>query len=80
MYSITWNVFPAKLNEIDLIKLKIPSESELSGIIVENRIIYDKRIKERLSFKICNENDVPSFGGISNANHFNVFIIFILNV
>ena len=35
-------VFSAKLNKFDLIKLKIPSESEMCGIIAEDRTIYDK--------------------------------------
>ena len=60
----------AKLNELDLIKLKIPSASELSGIIVGNIIIYDERIRERFSCKICNEYDVPSFGCIPSAKPF----------
>ena len=37
-------VFPAKLNELDLIKLKIPSESEMCGIIAGERSLYDKII------------------------------------
>ena len=60
-------IFSAKSNEFDLIKLKIPSESELNGIIAGSTTIYDERIKERLSCKICNEYDVPSFGGIPSA-------------
>ena len=63
-------VFSAKLNELDLIKLKLTFEFERSGIITGNRIIHDERIKERLSCKICNEYDVPSFGCIPSANPF----------
>ena len=37
-------VFPTKLNELDLIKLKIPSESEMCGIIAGERSLYDKII------------------------------------
>ena len=35
--------FSAKLNELDLIKLKILSESEMRGIIAGDRSIYDKK-------------------------------------
>ena len=63
-------VFSSKLNEFDLVKLKIPSESELSGIIAGNRTIYDEKTKKRLSFKICNEYDVLLFGGIPSAKPF----------
>ena len=45
-------VFSAKLNELDLIKLKIPSESEMYGIVAGDRSLYDKRIQERLCCKI----------------------------
>ena len=58
------------MNELDLIKLKIPSEAELSDFIVGNKAIYDERIKERLSCKICNDYDVPSFGHIPSAKPF----------
>ena len=64
------NVFSAKLNELDLIKLKIPSESEMCGIIAGERAMYGERIKERLSCKICLEYDVPSFGGFPSAKLF----------
>ena len=60
----------AKFNEIDLIKLKIPSESELSEIITRNRNIYDEIIKERLSCKICNDYNIPLFVGIPSAKPF----------
>ena len=73
-------VFSSKLNEFDLVKLKIPSESELSGIIAGNRTIYDEKTKKRLSFKICNEYDVPSFGGIPSEKLFQCLHFFILNI
>ena len=63
-------VFSTQFNELDLIKLKIPSESELSSIIAGNRTNYDERIKKRLSYKICNEDDVPSFDSITSAKPF----------
>ena len=63
-------VFYAKFNELDLIKLKIPSVSELSSIIAGNRTIYDERIKERLSYKICNAYGVPSFDSITSVKPF----------
>ena len=62
--------FSVKLNELDLIKLKVPSESEMCGIIAGERSMYDEIIKERLSCKICLEYDVPSFGGIPVAKPF----------
>ena len=63
-------VFSAKLNEIDLIKLKIPSDSEICGIIVGDRTMYDEIIKERLSCKICLKYEVPSLGGLSSSKPF----------
>ena len=62
------NIFSAKLNELDFIKLKIPSESEMCGIIAGERSMYDERIKERLLCKICLEYDEPSFGAIPVTN------------
>ena len=63
-------VFPIGLNEVDLIKLKILSEAELSGIVDGNRKLYEERIKDRLSCKLCNFYDVTEFGGIPNSNPF----------
>ena len=63
-------VFSAKLNELNLIKLEIPSESEIRDIIAGDRSIYDKRIQERLCCKICLRYDLPSFGGILVAKLF----------
>ena len=73
-------VFSAKLNEIDLIKLKLPSESEMCGIIAGERSMYGERIQENFSCKICLEYDVPFSVAFLLQNHFNVFIFFILNV
>ena len=70
------SVFSAKLNKIDLIKLKIPSESEIYFIIVGNRTMYDERIKERLSCKICLKHDVLSLGGLPGAKPFQYFYYF----
>ena len=58
------------MNELDLMKLKIPSESEMYGIIAGNRTMYDERIKERLSCKICLKYNVPSLGGLPGAKPF----------
>ena len=77
MNSRTWNTFfSAKLNELDLIKLKIPSESEMCGIIAGERSMYDERIKERLSSKIYLEYDVLSFGGLPVAKSFQCLHLF----
>ena len=73
-------IFPAKLNELDLIKLKIPSESEICDIIAGEKSMYDERIQERLSCKICLEYGVPSFGGIPVFKPFQCLHFFILNV
>ena len=42
----------------------------MCGIIAGERSMYDVRIKERLSCKICLEYDVPSFSGIPVAKIF----------
>ena len=65
-------VFPAKLNELDLIKLKIPSESEMCGIIAGERSLYDKIIQERFYCLL--------WVAFLLQNHFNIFIFLILNV
>ena len=62
--------FSAKLNELDLIKLKIPFESEMCGIIAGERSMYDERIQEMLCCNIFLRYDVPSFGGIPVAKSF----------
>ena len=64
------HVFSANLNELDLIKLKIPSESEICGIIAGERSMYDERIEEILCCNIFLRYDVPSFGGIPVAKSF----------
>ena len=52
-------VFQAALNELDLIKLKIPYKEELK-YIVEGRVdMYNSRIYERLSCKVCNFYQTP---------------------
>ena len=63
-------VFPAKLNELDLMKLKISSECEMCGIIAGDRTMYDERIKETFSCKIYLKYEKPSLGGISGAKLF----------
>ena len=73
-------VFCAKLKELDIVKLKIPSESEMRVIIAGDRSFYDKRIQERLCCKICLRYDVPSFDGIPVAKLFQCLHFFILNV
>ena len=47
-------VFQAALNELDLIKFKIPFKEELNGIFEGNMDMYRNRIDERLSCKVCN--------------------------
>ena len=47
-------VFQAVLNELDLIKLKIPYKEELKCIVKGNMDMYNIRIDKRLSCKVCN--------------------------
>ena len=63
-------VFSTKPNEPDLMKLKIHSKAELRGIIQGDRTMYDERIKERLSCKICLKYDVLLLGGLPLAKPF----------
>ena len=63
-------VFPTKINEPDLMKFKIPSKAELRDIIQGDRTMYDERIKERLSCKICLKYDVLLLGGLPLAKPF----------
>ena len=73
-------LFSAKLNELDLLKFKISSESELSGIIADNRTIYDERIKKYYVARFVMNMMYFYLVVFLVQNHFNVFIIFILNV
>ena len=52
-------VFQAALNELDLIKLKIPYKEELKCIVEGNMEMYNIRIDERLSQKVCNFYQMP---------------------
>ena len=52
-------VFEAALNDLDLIKLKIPYKEELKCIIEGNMDMYNIRIDERLSCKVCNFYQTP---------------------
>ena len=55
-------VLQAALNDLDLIKLKIPYKEELKGIVEGNMEIYNIRIDERLSCKVCNVYQTPEDG------------------
>ena len=52
-------VSTAELNELNLIKLKLPSKEELKGIVEGNTEIYNDRIEDRLSCKVCNLFETP---------------------
>ena len=52
-------VFQAALNELDLIKLKLPYKEELKRIFEGNMEMYNIRIDERLSCKVCNFYQTP---------------------
>ena len=47
-------VFTAGLNELDLINLKLPFKEESKGIVEGNSEMYNDRIEDRLSCKVCN--------------------------
>ena len=47
-------MFTAGLNELDLINLKLPSKEESKGIVEGNSEMYNDRIEDRLSCKVCN--------------------------
>ena len=51
--------FSAGLNEFDLIKLKLPSKTELKCITEGNQKLYNERIEDILSCKVCNFYDTP---------------------
>ena len=55
-------VFQATLNELDLIKLKIPFKEELKCIVEGSMDMYNSRIDERLSCKVCNFYQTPEDG------------------
>ena len=55
-------VFQVVLNELDLIKLKIPYKEELKCIVEGNTEIYNIRIEDRLSCKVCIFFQTPDDG------------------
>ena len=62
-----FDFFSTGLNELDLIKFKIPSEAELNDIVEGNRKLYKDRIEDRLYCRICNSSDVTNVEGIPNS-------------
>ena len=60
----------AELNELDLIKLKLSSETELKGVTEGNKGLYSERIEDRLSCKVCNFYDVPDAGDVLDSRPF----------
>ena len=59
-------VFSTGLNDIDLIKLKLPSETELKYIAEGNNKLYNDRIEDRISCKGCKFYDKPAFDSSPN--------------
>ena len=55
-------VFQAALNELDLIKLTITYKGELKCIVEGNMEMYNCRIDEKLSCKVCNFYQTPENG------------------
>ena len=75
---IAFTFFSTGLNELDLIKLKLPSEAELKGITEGNQNLYNQIIEDKLSCKVCNFYDVPDAGGVPNSRPFKCTLFFIL--
>ena len=63
-------IFSAGLNEFDLIKLKLPSKAELKAIAEGNKKLYNERIEDILSCKVCNFYDTPSTSGVPDSRPF----------
>ena len=63
-------VFQAALNELDLIKFKIPFKEELKCIFEGNMDMYSNRIDERLSCKVCNFYISPDDQGLPISRPF----------
>ena len=55
-------MFQAALNELDLIKLKIPFKEELKCIVEGSMDMYNNRIDNKLSCKVCNFYETPDDG------------------
>ena len=74
-------VSTAELNELNLIKLKLPSKEELIGIVEGKSEMYNHRIEDRLSCNMCKSFVTPDNENVFQfPDHFNVHISFILNV
>ena len=74
-------VSTAELNELNLIKLKLPSKEELIGIVEGKSEMYNHRIEDRLSCNMCKRFVTPDNENVFQfPDHFNVHISFILNV
>ena len=73
-------VFAAGLNELDLIKLKLPTKEELNGIVEGNFKLYNDRIEERLFCRVCMLYEWPDDGGVPVYKPFKCTYFFILNV
>ena len=56
------SMFTTGLNEFDLIKLKLPYKEEFKGIVEGNSEMYNDRIEDRLSCKVCNFFKTPDDG------------------
>ena len=55
-------VFTTVLNELNLIKLELPSKEELKGIVEGNLEMYNNRIEDRLSCKVWDFFETPDDG------------------
>lgn len=72
LYDVNYStlVFSAGLNELDLIKLKLPFKTEVKDIAEGNSKLYSNRIEDGLSCKVCKFYDEPVVGGIPNSTLF----------
>ena len=73
-------VFSAGINEVDLIKLKLLSGSELNGITKGNKKLYNERIESILSCKVYNFMMHLMLVVFQNPDNLNIHISFILHV
>ena len=73
-------VITTGLNELDLIKLKLPTEKELKSIVEGNSKLYNDRIEERLFCKVCIFMNHLMMEDFQFPDHLYVHISFILNL
>ena len=73
-------VFIAGLNELDLIKLKLPTKEELKGIIEGNSKMYNDIIEDKVSCNVFNFYESPDDGYLLDSRPFKCTHFLVLNV